>query len=1483
MNIPPPPAGFEMMQAPAAAAPAASQIPPPPQGFVMDNAQAPQPQQLAQPHMTRDQYLGSLPWYERLPAEFVGNQTLGHAAEAVAGNQVSGQALKTVAQPIQGLMGLANPQAGQVAQQQINSAYGDSHGAGGFVGQQIGNVINLPYMLSGAGRALSAAAAAGNERIDVANRRDQGQQISGTEELARSAGMGALDWGANKAMNEFGGKLFGQLNPVAAPTVKSLLGAYAAKFGKDAVTNEVISHAMLGANNLIAGRPLTEGMGANSIASALVQSAGQLGLHEVGQAAEGRPTFLSEMRRRASGEGTANETNANVHAHPNVGQDGQEQNQQQPSQVVGGHTPDIRQESAPTETRIPASEYKMPPREPQAQDEFFKTYAKDKAGFTLPNSEEGDAFPKQVTGRTAPDENAAAHVQPRPNEAAEVQEPVAAAAENRVPQVRAADEGSHPAELADTNAIAQHYAANNGGDTQGGSLIGAMMGMKMAPGEKFVKAIVPSDKIDPMNLTEDSRDPNKIAAYQNLPADQRANLPPVYVNKDMVSPDGGHRVTAAQNLGEPVTAYVPESLIGQHGIKAASEVGGKTSVPTIGNTPEAAPQEVPQAQNQVKPFLKTMREKAGELVGSESGGATMAASKAFAERDVAPKVHELWENAKTSLGNVSRWIGSGLSWTLKDRDTANRISQALAEHTQNMAQVEEHLKPTREYMQNWTDAQKDHWADQVEASGTATDPKTQAAADLSRKMNEENIEEGKKYGLNTSKWEGDYLGRLATFPSEKTGAGNRTSLAGGENFLKGRKFDTYSDFANFVRQHGGKLTYDNPMDTLLAKQTEIRRSIMARKTMYGEENKGVLTWVPDGQKAPDGQQEKLTDKLAQQDRPIIAPKWMVGKLSKMEHFDAQEYMKSSEWARKTQTLRPGDDLPEGMTYTGQNQPGQYRANANVADQFNSLISPGLKRNIPVLHQLASMVKSSVNLALNLSGAHYIYNGYRSFSGAIGRSVSNVANKEWDLLGKNLWLSNPIAAMRYGAKGLEEYRNPGSHPELASQVKGAVEGGARPQMKSVLAPQYFEQARKEWDAGNPIGSLGRVVKGINHLIAVPLHEHFSPKIKFAAQMMHAAQHEARGLSGEDFQRQQSLATDLTDNLLGQVVRDRQFQNKIVTDAQDLILTAPKFFEGDLRELGAGVRDGALALRSLAQGKKVDITPAMYSLIGHAVAQTAMASLVQLGMTAYTGHTQAPSSLQDLLRPRTGRKDDQGRDERVYVPTPFGAIVGALSNPGAALKNRLAPVWRAAEGLASGQDEHHVKLEGLADRAKFVGRTLMPYSLQGAAEEQRPGRPESLDKKVGEMVGLHYAYTPKTDAEKAAYQVIYDKYAQTPMSAADKAKSNVKAKLASEFRGRASTAWSDTRAALKEGKISEGDVTSIRKRASEKPGLQGLLNESSLDAKDVMEKVWPKMSPDEMKANQWTVRRRIAQAKSLTVEQRRAYFTQIGSDVKAAVAK
>ncbi len=842
---------------------------------------------------------------------------------------------------------------------------------------------------------------------------------------------------------------------------------------------------------------------------------------------------------------------------------------------------------------------------------------------------------------------------------------------------------------------------------------------------------------------------------------------------------------------------------------------------------------------------------------------------------------------KKSWDWVNRQLGTGANLDKNQRVTADNIRTNMGQQELHAIRTESALKPFRETMEKWTPAAKAQWVDQIEAGQPSPDPKLQPAADLNASLNEQNIKEGKQYGLNTTKWDGDWIGRLATFPDEAEHNSTRSTIAGRQNFLKGRSFDTFSDFKNFVESHGGRLMYDNPMDMLLAKQMEVRRSIDARKAMYGEEDRKMLKWVPDGEAPPANFDARLDDRLAKQERPVIAPKQLVARLAQMPHFDGRKFIDSPEWQNNAQMLRPGDTMPDGYAYTGETKRGQYAADPNVAGLFNNLISGGLTKDLPILKQIIGVKRAATAINLALPTVHATLESFGNVAQSFGRAIDNAAHGEWDLAAKNAARMNPGVAGRFGRAIREQATDPSAHPELEPLVQTSVEGGNKFNIKSVLNKTSFQKAADAWKEADGVGAALNLVKAVHNTVQSPVFEHFIPDLRAAGKAAAAETALRRGLSGEELRTHMAKAQDDIDNVLGTVIRTHQFQNKVITDVMDAVMLAPKFVEGTFRFAGATARDTALALRDVAQGKSPKLTPAMYTAVGGVLSHAIGAALTQMVYTKMTtGKSVLPSSPQDYFAPQTGRVDAEGRPQRLSLLSPFSALFSFARNAPGAAGSRVASLWRSGYHAIENQDEHGVQVRNpddsggkqAFDTAKYMVKENAPIQLQNFLKPSHPGQPATWDTRVGEAVGLRYSNPSTSDAEKAAFDVLADHRDVGGKTQEQADRSAMVAQFANDLRHRAPDAATNIRKAVREGKLTIADTSLIRKRAEEPSGLIGLVRDSNIRPDELMERVWPKATDDEKRQIQWAVRGRVGRSESLSPDQKRAYLQQIMRDVR-----
>jgi hypothetical protein len=468
--------------------------------------------------------------------------------------------------------------------------------------------------------------------------------------------------------------------------------------------------------------------------------------------------------------------------------------------------------------------------------------------------------------------------------------------------------------------------------------------------------------------------------------------------------------------------------------------------------------------------------------------------------------------------------------------------------------------------------------------------------------------------------------------------------------------------------------------------------------------------------------------------------------------------------------------------------------------------------------------------------------------------------------------NPVSSALFGGKLREQAANPQAHPELESTVQTSMKGGNKFDLKTVLNQSAFEKAKTAWSEGNKIGAGVRFADGVYHVIEAPVFDHYIPNLKASAKGMAAKIAMDRDLSGKALSEHMARAQDDVDNILGMVKRSHQLQDKIVTDVLDVLFDAPKFAEGTFRFAGAFGRDTIRGLADIAQGKAPTITRAHYTAMAGLMTHMIGAAVTQMVWTKlHTGTMIPPTTVEDYFKPRTGDKDDKGRDERVSILSPFSALFGAVEHGAGSVTGRVAHLWKTGAAEISGHDERGRSIEG--ERLKFLGKSLTPLPVQSLAGMNDEGHTSPPRERLAGALGMHFSHDYASSAANAAQRAINDRRGNGEFGRAETDKMDAEGRLRQELHEQNPDAQRDIQAAIEAGKITAGDARSMRKSRPE--GLPGLLKSSSLDARTIMEKVWPKMTPQERRDNQWLVRGKIGRG-NLSDTDKQKYWSQIQTE-------
>lgn len=880
------------------------------------------------------------------------------------------------------------------------------------------------------------------------------------------------------------------------------------------------------------------------------------------------------------------------------------------------------------------------------------------------------------------------------------------------------------------------------------------------------------------------------------------------------------------------------------GVKEQTPIATENPVATADQTALTNPDRFNQVADTSAPVtqrtgLDDLLAKGKSLLADTSGGAKVPeALSTFADRVVAPAAADVKKSALTSWDNVNRFLGTGV-----ESDEAKRVGQDLrtswAQQDLDRIRTQQQLAPYRAKAETMTPDQQVNMVDEISHGGKTSDPDMQGFADWHKQRASEWKTRADAAGINTDKWDGgeDWFERMFKFPDSGNGGG---SIAGSEGYLKSQKFDTYKEALAAVQAAGGEARYSNPVDTALAKDMEINKSISAREIFNKEIDRGTIEPLKAGESLPP-EKGYIDDRLAR-------------KMSKAQMWIDPDTGKPA--------MKPAPRMI---------------ADKGIADKLNQIIAPGTGPSVPILKQIAQVKRGATAMNFALSAFHIPMEAVGNASIRIGKAIENLVHGEPVQALKNV--GGAFTGSLFEGKALrDQAKNAASNPGLEPIVEASVKAGQKFGVKSALEPSSLERSKTAFKEGDPISGvanrLGSALNAPNRAIM----DHFVPTVKAGAMGAWAQDLIRRGLPPEELHKQLSQAGDNIDNVLGQVNRPNQFQHKVMTDLLDTGFPAPKFSEGAIRYGGALARDSVAAIKDMVGGKSPKITPAMYTFGGLLTTIASMGAATQAAYsTATTGKPIPPSSLKDLFYPRTGRKNQDGTDERISLPNPMSFLMSsATEGPMKAIVNRVSPLWRSFMDVVNNSDYRGVKVrEGgigqqIEQSAAHIGKSLLPFSMQSMLEAPAGGE-QSLDLKALGFLGVRKAPTSVThsDAENA----LNDLTPQHPRTQEEAAKSDTLKSLFGELKSHNPNFGKDVRAAEANKTIKPEDVGKMMRQGGPENFATRIKN-SNLAPDDLMQ-VWGKMTPEEKKATYGSVYRKIAKAPGDQI----AKLKQIRDDLKA----
>lgn len=502
----------------------------------------------------------------------------------------------------------------------------------------------------------------------------------------------------------------------------------------------------------------------------------------------------------------------------------------------------------------------------------------------------------------------------------------------------------------------------------------------------------------------------------------------------------------------------------------------------------------------------------------------------------------------------------------------------------------------------------------------------------------------------------------------------RRPLQGPKSFLKKRTIPTTAEGV----EAGLKPVTDNPIDLVLLKLREMNRYVMGQRIMQDARANGLVKFVRAGRTGPPGYQ-RIDDAIAR----VYGPPTEEGAMTVRGEFMAPEPIATI----LNQHLRPGlrgNALFDAYSFVG-----------NLLNQ--------VQLGLSAFHLgFVSMDAIVSQMAL---GLEEVASGVRELRpGRVAAGVGHVATQ---------WTA-PFSTFLTGNKVIQEYIRPGTvGGEFVAIADAVTKGGGRVRMdtfyKNNAVERFLAAARK----GKMAQTAGWLVPAAIEYAAKPLMEFFVPRMKLGVFAQLARLELARlppDATVEQVRAVMARAWDSVDNRMGQVVYDNLFWSRTIKDLGMASVRSLGWNLGTIREVGGGAAD-LLRGRWSHRAAYVVALPIAVGLLG------------ALLMYLWTGH--GPESLQDYFEPRTGRKDADGNDERVQLPSYMKDVIGFARHPVQTVQHKLHPLIGYLADMLQNQDywggEIRNPNDPLVDQvrqvADYTATQFTPIGIRNVQEQQR----------------------------------------------------------------------------------------------------------------------------------------------------------------------
>lgn len=434
--------------------------------------------------------------------------------------------------------------------------------------------------------------------------------------------------------------------------------------------------------------------------------------------------------------------------------------------------------------------------------------------------------------------------------------------------------------------------------------------------------------------------------------------------------------------------------------------------------------------------------------------------------------------------------------------------------------------------------------------------------------------------------------------------------------------------------------------------------------------------------------------------------------------------------------------------------GHYYAPEPVARIINNYLSPGLE-DFPFYNAIQSASNAMVQAILAWSGFHYLVTGIEATAVAATVRIreANLGHVLKAMTVPQQFATAPFAMYNQGSKILQEFYNPGTHPELANIIRALKIGGGAVRMTGDSSMELFAQS---WRRSKYFGAAGHFIPAA---MEVPMHHmmhHWVPRLKLAAfaQLAKVALEELGPNLDPDVEA--AIYAQIVDNIddrFGQLRHSNLFWNKILQHLIAWTVMSPGWNIGTFRRVFGGTLDfgkallrtgpawirepdqitetmgddGSITKTTIKGKKRFHATERMWDL-----PTTYMTIIIYGSILYFFLWGKVPPSLQDALEiPWPGELHPDGTPVRTFLPSVLPQLISATSDLPASLfqtaLNKTNPFLEMGGELIRNQDYYGTEIIHPADDFKEQALQYLEYlagrfesiSMRGAVKRSESG--------------------------------------------------------------------------------------------------------------------------------------------------------------------